>query len=58
MTDRQREVFIIVGLFGLCFLFLWFASLLYSDSNKGDDNVKKETNHKIEQRIKRDSVIP
>ena len=53
MTDWQRKVAIIVGLFGLCFLFLWFASLLYTDDEKG----KKDTNSQTEDVVNKDSII-
>ena len=53
MTDWQRKVAIIVGLFGLCFLFLWFASLLYTDDEKG----KKDTNNQTEDVVNKDSII-
>ena len=48
MTDRNRKTLIIVGLFGLCFLFLWMANNLYTDDNK----IEKETKSKTEEVVK------
>lgn len=52
MSDRQRTAVIIVGLIGLCFLFLWLANNLYKDDNKSRKGTKSNT----EEVVKKDPI--
>lgn len=55
MTDRQKKAVLYIGLFGLCFLFIWFASFLYTDDKK--DTNRSGTEELVDKDAKSSFVI-